>query len=193
MGPGGHAAGDQGERGQVVTVGHLEGQLQHPLVVATAQQRRGEGEHHRGLRGQPGEDRQGVGRATRGAQQVGEHQAEADGHERGHAGDHSSRRRLALAVALTLAASGLVGAMGSPPVAAAPAPTSTPARVGKPTSMAALGDSITQATGTGALSQENPKNSWATGWEVNSVRARLGISTADARNLSAKGGPDGPR
>ncbi len=33
MGPGGHAAGDQGERGQVVTVGHLEGQLQHPLVV----------------------------------------------------------------------------------------------------------------------------------------------------------------
>lgn len=100
---------------------------------------------------------------------------------------HSSRRRLALAVALTLAASGLVGAMGSPPVAAAPAPTSTPARVGKPTSMAALGDSITQATGTGALSQENPKNSWATGWEVNSVRARLGISTADARNLSANG------
>lgn len=44
MGPGGDAAGDQGERGQVVAVGHLEGQLQHPLVVAPAQQRRGEGE-----------------------------------------------------------------------------------------------------------------------------------------------------
>lgn len=82
-------------------------------------------------------------------------------------------------------------APGGPPPPVEPlasaAPTPTPARTGKPTTMAALGDSITQATGTGQLAQENPKNSWSTGWEVNSVRARLGITTANARNLSANG------
>ena len=71
------------------------------------------------------------------------------------------------------------------PVRDAPAPTA--ARPGKPTVVAAVGDSITQSTGTGALAQENPKNSWATGWEVNSVAARLGVATGNRYNLSANG------
>lgn len=100
-------------------------------------------------------------------------------------------RALAAALALTLGATALVSGAAAPagaaPAPRAAAPTPTPARVGKPTTMAALGDSITQATGTGEISQENPKNSWATGWEVDSVRARLGISTANAQNLSANG------
>ncbi|HEV7760083.1 MAG TPA: SGNH/GDSL hydrolase family protein, partial [Acidimicrobiales bacterium] len=100
----------------------------------------------------------------------------------------SALRRAVTAVAAVVLVV-TVGVTGSPavPVAAAPAPTPTPARTGKPTTMAALGDSITQSTGTGELSKENPKNSWSTGWEVNSVRNRLGITTANAQNLSANG------
>lgn len=98
------------------------------------------------------------------------------------------RRAIAALVALVLAVTvASVAAVGAPAGAAAVAPTPTPARSGKPTTMAALGDSITQSTGTGELAQENPKNSWSTGWEVNSVRARLGITTANAQNLSANG------
>ena len=67
------------------------------------------------------------------------------------------------------------------------APTPTPARPGKPTTIAAVGDSITQSTGTGALSAENPENSWATGWSVNSVAARLGIDLNKRFNLSENG------
>ncbi len=99
------------------------------------------------------------------------------------------RRAVAALVALVLAVTvTALGAATAPPAAAgATPPTPTPARSGKPTTMAALGDSITQSTGTGELSKENPKNSWSTGWEVDSVRARLGISTANAQNLSANG------
>lgn len=68
---------------------------------------------------------------------------------------------------------------------AAPAPT--PAKAGKPTSVAAIGDSISQSTGTGGLSQENPENSWATGWSINSVAARIGIPTNKRFNYSANG------
>ena len=50
-----------------------------------------------------------------------------------------------------------------------------------------MGDSITQSTGTGARSKENPKNNWATGWEVSSVAARLGVATNKRYNLSANG------
>jgi lysophospholipase L1-like esterase len=91
---------------------------------------------------------------------------------------------VAIALAITVAG---VGSTAAPAGAAVTPPTPTPARSGKPTTMAALGDSITQSTGTGELSKENPKNSWSTGWEVNSVRNRLGISTANAQNLSANG------
>jgi lysophospholipase L1-like esterase len=75
----------------------------------------------------------------------------------------------------------------APPVPERDAPVPTAARPGKPTVVAAVGDSITQSTGTGALAQENPKNSWATGWEVNSVAARLGVATGNRYNLSANG------
>lgn len=67
------------------------------------------------------------------------------------------------------------------------APTPTPARPGKPTSIAVVGDSITQSTGTGAIAQENPKNSWATGWEVSSVAARIGVPTDKRYNYAANG------
>lgn len=69
----------------------------------------------------------------------------------------------------------------------AAAPSPTPARLNTPTSIAAIGDSITQATGTGALAQENPVNSWATGTGVNSVAARLGIPTNQRFNYAANG------
>jgi lysophospholipase L1-like esterase len=75
----------------------------------------------------------------------------------------------------------------SPTVAAIAAPTPSPARLGKPTSIVAVGDSITQSTGTGALSAENPKNSWATGWEVNSYAERLGVPTSARYNLAKNG------
>ncbi|MCU1369201.1 MAG: lipolytic protein family [Ilumatobacteraceae bacterium] len=103
-------------------------------------------------------------------------------------------RRVVVSVALAALAVAGPGAVTSPaqaapapPQASADAPTPTAARPGKPTSVAAVGDSITQSTGTGKLSAENPKNSWATGWEVNSVAARLGVPTNRRFNLSANG------
>ncbi len=67
------------------------------------------------------------------------------------------------------------------------APTPTAARAGKPATVAAVGDSITQSTGTGSLSAETPKNNWATGWEVDSVAARLNVPTNRRYNVSANG------
>ncbi|MGN6694626.1 MAG: SGNH/GDSL hydrolase family protein, partial [Aquihabitans sp.] len=69
----------------------------------------------------------------------------------------------------------------------AAAPTPTAAVPGKPTIVAAVGDSITQSTGTGALSKENPKNSWATGTDVSSVAGRLGVATGNRYNFSTNG------
>jgi lysophospholipase L1-like esterase len=98
-----------------------------------------------------------------------------------------------------VAAVALVGALGAPgtvalgqagpdtPITSVAAPSPTAPRPGKPTSVVAVGDSITQSTGTGALSAENPKNSWATGWEVNSYAARLGVPTDKRYNLSKNG------
>jgi lysophospholipase L1-like esterase len=114
----------------------------------------------------------------------------------------SNARRMAVSVALAALAVVGPGAIVSPahaapapstpapapaPAASADAPLPTPARAGKPTSVAAVGDSITQSTGTGKLSAENPKNNWATGWEVSSVAARLSIPTNRRFNLSANG------
>ena len=81
------------------------------------------------------------------------------------------------------------GTAGDPPAAttSAAAPTPTAAVPGKPTSIAAVGDSITQSTGTGPLSRENPKNNWATGTDVSSVAVRLGVPTNKRYNLSANG------
>ena len=77
-----------------------------------------------------------------------------------------------------------VGALGAPALiasssTAAPTVAPTPAapKPGKATTVAVVGDSITQSTGTGPLSKENPVNSWATGTGVNSLAARLGIPT----------------
>ncbi len=102
---------------------------------------------------------------------------------------------LALLGALVVGQGGLAStadATGEPPATDAAAtnavaPTPTAARPGKPASVAAVGDSITQSTGTGALARETPKNSWATGWEVNSVAARIGVATNKRYNLSANG------
>jgi lysophospholipase L1-like esterase len=69
----------------------------------------------------------------------------------------------------------------------APAPSPTPARLNTPTIAVAVGDSITQSTGTGELSKENPKNSWATGTDVNSVAGRLGVATGNRYNLAKNG------
>jgi len=109
----------------------------------------------------------------------------------------SKARRLAAGLVLVATAvagqSGLAqpagGAAGDPSGAqtSAAAPTPTAAVPGKPTVIAAVGDSITQSTGTGALAQETPKNSWATGTDVSSVAGRLGISTGNRYNLSANG------
>ena len=66
-------------------------------------------------------------------------------------------------------------------------PSPTPERLNTPAVVAAVGDSITQSTGTGQLSVENPKNSWATGTDVYSVAARLSIPTAQRYNLSRNG------
>jgi lysophospholipase L1-like esterase len=109
----------------------------------------------------------------------------------------SNARRIAISVLLAVLAVAGPGALAAsatdapeaavaPPAAADP-PAPTPARPGKPTSVAAVGDSITQSTGTGRLSAENPKNNWATGWEVSSVAARLGVPTNKRYNLSANG------
>jgi lysophospholipase L1-like esterase len=110
----------------------------------------------------------------------------------------SRPRRWRALAAVTAAAAGIAGLgivevaeaaprQEAPPSTSAAAPTPTPARPGKPTKIAAIGDSITQATGTGALAQENPKNSWATGWEVDSYAARLGIPTSNRFNYSTNG------
>lgn len=82
-------------------------------------------------------------------------------------------------------ASSAVGAQGGATTAAAPA--SSPARPGRPTNLAVVGDSISQATGTGALGQETPANSWATGGSVDSVANRLGIAGNQRANLAANG------
>jgi len=66
-------------------------------------------------------------------------------------------------------------------------PTPAAPRPGKPTTVAAIGDSITQSTGTGPLSKEYPENSWATGCSFNSLAARLGIPTNKRYNYSANG------
>jgi len=92
------------------------------------------------------------------------------------------------------AVAGLLGALlvgtvaTSPPAAAAP-PTPTPARTGVPANIYAIGDSITTATGTGQLGAEQKQNSWVTGTHstVQSMRHRLGISTANAVNLASNG------
>lgn len=86
---------------------------------------------------------------------------------------------------LSAPAGGSPGDPGATTAAAAPTPTA--AVPGKPTIVAAVGDSITQSTGTGALSKENPKNSWATGTDVSSVAGRLGVATGNRYNLSANG------
>lgn len=109
----------------------------------------------------------------------------------------SNARRIAASVVLAVLAIAGPGTLAAPatgapaeiepPPAAPDAPAPTPARPGKPSSVAAVGDSITQATGTGRLSAENPKNNWATGWEVSSVAARLGVPTNKRYNLSANG------
>ncbi|WP_426572852.1 DUF4214 domain-containing protein [Aquihabitans sp. McL0605] len=109
-------------------------------------------------------------------------------------------RRTVLLAAATIGMLGIPALAASAPAGAAPsapsappapaplaAPTPTAPRPGKPTSVAAVGDSITQSTGTGALSAENPKNSWATGWEVNSVAARLNVPTTKRYNYSTNG------
>lgn len=90
---------------------------------------------------------------------------------------------IASAQAGTTAAPVEASALGAP----APAPMPVTARLGKPTSIVAVGDSITQATGTGALSKETPQNSWATGAEVNSIANRLSIPTNRRYNLSTNG------
>lgn len=95
------------------------------------------------------------------------------------------RRVIAAAVGALLAVTAGATASAGEALPSAAAPTPTPAVPGKPTSIVAVGDSITQATGTGALAQENPKNSWATGTDVNSVANRLGISRRF--NVSANG------
>ena len=92
---------------------------------------------------------------------------------------------LASATAVPLAAQ----VATAPPVAAATPPDDTPARVGVPANIYAIGDSITTATGTGNLGAETPANSWVTGTNgsVNSMRQRLAISTGNAVNLASNG------
>ncbi|HYF47340.1 MAG TPA: GDSL-type esterase/lipase family protein, partial [Acidimicrobiales bacterium] len=80
------------------------------------------------------------------------------------------------------------------------APPSTVARVGVPQNIYAVGDSITTATGTAALGDEHPANSWVTGTnpssfpdgrggsaQVLSMRHRLGIAQGNAVNLAQNG------
>jgi len=84
--------------------------------------------------------------------------------------------------------------------AVAAAPPSTAARVGVPQNIYAIGDSITTATGTAALGDEHPANSWVTGTnpssfpdgrsgsaQVLSMRHRLGIAQGSAVNLAQNG------
>lgn len=89
-------------------------------------------------------------------------------------------------VATTSPASSSPG-QSTPETVAAAAPTSTPARTGRPTSIAVLGDSISTATGTGQLSAEMKQNSWVTGTVSWSMRGQLGIAGAAAYNQAANG------
>jgi lysophospholipase L1-like esterase len=89
--------------------------------------------------------------------------------------DRARRRRprrtpVSLLLALSLVAATAV------PAAAAPAP----ARVGPPSSMASMGDSITRGFHTQALLTDSVQNSWSTGTSttVNSVYRRLGALTS---------------
>ena len=75
--------------------------------------------------------------------------------------------------------------LGLTPAAAAAAETAP-----VPSSMAAVGDSITQAASTaGSLGADAPQNSWSTGWStsVDSHAERLGLPTTSAHNLSVSG------
>lgn len=75
--------------------------------------------------------------------------------------------------------------LGLIPAAAAAAETAP-----VPSSMAAVGDSITQAASSaGSLGADAPQNSWATGWStsVHSHAERLGLPTTTAHNLSVSG------
>lgn len=103
----------------------------------------------------------------------------------------SVRRTVALVAALVAAllapAVGRSVAVAAPDALAAGAPATTPARAGQPSTVAVFGDSISQSTGTGPLSQENPENSWATGWSINSVAAQLGIPTNQRYNFATNG------
>jgi lysophospholipase L1-like esterase len=93
-----------------------------------------------------------------------------------------------------------VGIAGAPSAAAAGQPPDTPARTGVPANIYAVGDSITTSTGTAALGDEHPQNSWVTGTNpsdfpdgrdgspnVNSMRNRLGIPQPNAVNLAHNG------
>ena len=74
---------------------------------------------------------------------------------------------------------------GTVDVAASPTPT--PARTGRPTTIAVLGDSISTATGTGQLGAEMKQNSWVTGTASWSMRGQLGIAGASAYTQAANG------
>jgi uncharacterized repeat protein (TIGR01451 family) len=95
-----------------------------------------------------------------------------------------------MAVAAALLAPLLVAAGPVDPAGAEPpAPVPSAARANDPTNIYAVGDSITTATGTGNLGAETPANSWVTGTNgsVNSMRARLGLSSGAAVNLASNG------
>ena len=97
-------------------------------------------------------------------------------------------RRAVLGFSMTAAALA-VGIAGAPEATAAGQPADTPARTGVPGNIVAIGDSITTATGTGNLGAEVPQNSWVTGTNgsINSMRQRLGISSANAYNQASNG------
>ena len=94
---------------------------------------------------------------------------------------HTTRRaRRVMASLLTgavIVAGSLLG--GSAATAAPPTPA--------PTSIAALGDSITQALMTCSSLSGCPANSWSTGTAVNSHAARLTIPTTARYNLAVSG------
>jgi lysophospholipase L1-like esterase len=96
---------------------------------------------------------------------------------------HSRRRR---PVSLMLAALAVL-CLAGPPAALA-----TPAKVGPPSVMTALGDSITRGFHTGAILQDVPANSWSTGTStaVNSVCLRI-KALNPAMNCGANNPPNG--
>src|SRR3954447_14616885 len=95
----------------------------------------------------------------------------------------TSRRGAALAIGASLLVSAWVMVPAGPAAAAAPSPT--PARTGHPGTIAVMGDSISTATGTGQRGSEQKQNSWVTGSTAWSMRARLGIATANTFNVAA--------